>query len=70
MNDILPKPFTKEGLLDMLEVGEMYFDFWVCWADLFFQPTLETLDAPQSNPTNVEASAINFCPYVWATFCI
>jgi CheY-like chemotaxis protein len=23
MNDILPKPFTKEGLLDMLEVGHL-----------------------------------------------
>lgn len=24
MNDILPKPFTKEGLLEMLEVGLAY----------------------------------------------
>jgi len=24
MNDILPKPFTKEGLLDMLEVCEPF----------------------------------------------
>ena len=25
MNDILPKPFTKEGLLDMLEVRRLVF---------------------------------------------
>ena len=28
MNDILPKPFTKEGLLDMLEVRR--YGLWSC----------------------------------------
>lgn len=27
MNDILPKPFTKEGLLDMLEVRHLFCAF-------------------------------------------
>ena len=27
MNDILPKPFTKEGLLSMLEVSDSVFHY-------------------------------------------
>ncbi|KIO04270.1 hypothetical protein M404DRAFT_143670, partial [Pisolithus tinctorius Marx 270] len=38
MNDVLPKPFTKEGLLDMLEVRSFlyrvfYFVLFVTWQD-------------------------------------
>jgi len=29
MNDILPKPFTKEGLLEMLEVCRIYYNSWI-----------------------------------------
>lgn len=57
MNDILPKPFTKEGLLGMLEVCAHFFY-------PFFVPSeanddydgvaraLETFDAPQGDPAD------------------
>lgn len=41
MNDILPKPFTKEGLLDMLEVSSSID--WVCVqkkSGFFYNPGL------------------------------
>ena len=51
MNDILPKPFTKQGLLDMLEVrflSSLKSDKYLidCRA--------ETPHAPESHPTNVQ----------------
>jgi osomolarity two-component system response regulator SKN7 len=53
MNDILPKPFTKEGLLGMLEVCAHF-------STLFVPPgaydgnarALETFDTPQGDPTD------------------
>lgn len=33
MNDILPKPFTKDGLLDMLEVSRSAFSLTYLRAD-------------------------------------
>ena len=49
MNDILPKPFTKEGLLDMLEVS----NFRLKKVGGFCDPSLlETSYASQSYATN------------------
>ena len=59
MNDILPKPFTKEGLLDMLEVSTS--------SSIEFRPKiggfndpglLETSYASQSYATNDGCSTI------------
>lgn len=60
MNDILPKPFTKEGLLDMLEVCESFRCFIVV-SCLYGLPILfaEAPHASQSHPTNVKGSAVD-----------
>jgi CheY-like chemotaxis protein len=57
MNDILPKPFTKEGLLEMLEVCAHFppplpFLGANDADDDGDARALETFDAPQSDPTN------------------
>jgi CheY-like chemotaxis protein len=58
MNDILPKPFTKEGLLEMLEVRTHFFHLLFLSsgandADDDDDPrALETFDAPQGDPAN------------------
>jgi len=51
MNDILPKPFTKEGLLDMLEVSasQLYNGLIIT-----HRLDAETPHAPQSHPTTNE----------------
>jgi DNA-binding response OmpR family regulator len=57
MNDILPKPFTKEGLLEMLEVCA-HFSIPLLSSgandadDDDGARALETSDAPQGDPTN------------------
>ena len=54
MNDILPKPFTKEGLLEMLEVRTLFLPFPLVAADCVRALVLyiETFDAPQGDPTD------------------
>lgn len=57
MNDILPKPFTKDGLFDMLEVSPRHPSRIV-----LSQHQLETPHAPQSNPTHEPIHAVNWYP--------
>ena len=57
MNDILPKPFTKEGLLEMLEVRSILHHLFPLFgandADNDDDArALETFDAPQGDSTN------------------
>jgi DNA-binding response OmpR family regulator len=53
MNDILPKPFTKEGLMEMLEVCIHVFHLrYFGGVDDGVTRVLETFDAPQDDPTN------------------
>jgi CheY-like chemotaxis protein len=64
MNDILPKPFTKEGLLDMLEVrNKVYHDSRDVSPIIH---NLETLDASQGNAANVEVATFHFHPHAYA----
>ena len=49
MNDILPKPFTKEGLLEMLEVSLFVHGSPLRVPEFLFA---ETFDASQSHPAN------------------
>ena len=62
MNDILPKPFTKDGLFDMLEVciNNPPLITHVPLTHLHFQtfPT-ETSHAPQSHPDNDQNPALS-----------
>jgi CheY-like chemotaxis protein len=51
MNDILPKPFTKEGLLGMLEVCAHFF-LVSPGADDGNARASETFDTPQGDPTD------------------
>ena len=37
MNDVLPKLFTKEGLLDMLEVSCLSHSFEFCWIYIYIK---------------------------------
>ena len=65
MNDILPKPFTKDGLFDMLEVciHNPHFHYPSPSDPIFiskppFFPT-ETSHAPQSHPDNDQNPALS-----------
>ena len=57
MNDILPKPFTKEGLLDMLEVSSS-IELRPKIGGFYDPGLLETSYASQSYATNVGYSTI------------
>lgn len=53
MNDILPKPFTKEGLFDMLDVCPLVFHLHceiLLIGDCAFFFLIETLDASEGDP--------------------
>ena len=65
MNDILPKPFTKDGLFDMLEVciNNPHFHFSSPSDPSSFPNPLsfqtETSHAPQSHPDNDQNPALS-----------
>ncbi len=52
MNDILPKPFTKEGLLEMLEVCPHFSPLLVGSGTDGDARALETSDTPQGDPAD------------------
>ena len=53
MNDVLPKPFTKEGLLEMLEVCAHVLRLCHLGADDDgVARVAETFDAPQDDPAD------------------
>ena len=52
MNDILPKPFTKEGLLPMLEVCGDFSPLLSAPGTDGDTRALETSDTPQGNPAD------------------
>ncbi len=58
MNDILPKPFTKDGLLDMLEVPSSSIVVPLPVADPFC--VLETSHASESHPDDGENPPIGW----------
>ena len=58
MNDILPKPFTKEGLLDMLEVAIVFMHTHL----LTHMAIVETSYAPQGHPANVQSPTLSGHP--------
>jgi CheY-like chemotaxis protein len=62
MNDILPKPFTKEGLLVMLEVCAHFSTLFVSFdADNDDARALETFDTPQGDPADGKIPSCNGC---------
>jgi CheY-like chemotaxis protein len=52
MNDILPKPFTKEGLLEMLEVCVRFSPLLFTRGTDGDARALETSDTPQGDPAD------------------
>jgi len=52
MNDILPKPFTKEGLLEMLEVCAHFPPLLSTSGTDGDARALETSDTPQGDPAD------------------
>lgn len=62
MNDILPKPFTKEGLLSMLEVSVFNIYIFPDLPLMYFCISIETSHTSEDDPAAFEASAVSGDP--------